>query len=71
MAEPEEEEPPIIIEEQPAPPAPVITPEVIVNIPPEETVQVIPDYLLWVIVGVGAVLVIAVIVLIVRTRRVT
>jgi len=34
------------------------------------TAPVIPTYLLWVIVGVGAVLVIALIVLIVRTRRV-
>jgi hypothetical protein len=32
-------------------------------------IQVIPNYLLWAIIGVGAVLVIAVIVLIVRTRR--
>jgi hypothetical protein len=34
------------------------------------TTQPIPAYLLWVIVGVGAILVIALIVLIVRTRRV-
>jgi hypothetical protein len=34
------------------------------------TAQPIPAYLLWVIVGVGAILVIALIVLIVRTRRV-
>jgi hypothetical protein len=68
MAEPEEAAPPIIIEEKPAPPAP----EIILEVPPTPApVQVIPDYLLWVIVAVGAVLIIAVIVLIVRTRRVT
>jgi hypothetical protein len=67
-AEPEEAAPPIIIEEKPAPPAP----EIILEVPPTPApVQVIPDYLLWVIVVVGAVLIIAVIVLIVRTRRVT
>lgn len=33
--------------------------------------QAIPDFLLWMIIGIGAVLVIALIVLIVRTRRVT
>jgi hypothetical protein len=37
---------------------------------PVTTTPVIPTYLLWVIVGVGAILVIALIVLIVRTRRV-
>jgi hypothetical protein len=66
MAEPEEEPepaPPVIVEENP--PA-----QITVEIPPAQEVQVIPDYLLWVVVGVGAVLVIAVIVLIVRTRRV-
>jgi hypothetical protein len=62
---------------EPAPPVEVIeTPAPVINIPdwPDTIVQeqtpVIPDYLLWVIVGIGAVLVIAVIVLIVRTRRV-
>ncbi len=49
-----------------APPAADVT----VEIAPDEIVQVIPDYLLWVIVAVGALLVIALIVLIVRTRRV-
>jgi len=44
---------------QPAPPAPVVP-----------AAPLIPDYLLWVIIGIGAVLVIALIVLIVRTRRV-
>jgi len=60
--------PPVVIEERPPQPAP----EIILEIPPTEApVQVIPDYLLWTVVGVGGVLVIAVIVLIVRTRRVT
>ena len=67
-AVPEEAAPPIVIEEKPAPPAP----EIYLEVPPTPApVQVIPDYLLWVIVVVGAVLIIAVIVLIVRTRRVT
>jgi hypothetical protein len=69
-----EPEPGDIIVEQPE--APDVTveapaaPDVTVEIAPDEVVQVIPDYLLWVIIAVGAVLVIAVIVLIVRTRRV-
>jgi hypothetical protein len=41
-----------------------------VDITVEPAQPVIPDYLLWVIIGVGAVLVIALIVLIIRTRRV-
>jgi len=67
MAEPAEPTPPVeIIQQEPT----------VINLPdwPDTIVQeqtpVIPDYLLWVVVGVGAVLVIAVIVLIVRTRRV-
>jgi hypothetical protein len=51
-------------------PEPTPTPEIEVIVPAPTEVQVIPEYLLWVIVGVAAVLVIAVIVLIVRTRRV-
>ena len=50
----------------------VETPEVTVT-PGEVTVDVapvVPDYLLWTIVAIGAVLIIALIVLIVRTRRV-
>jgi len=60
--------PPVIIKEMPPTPAP----EIILNVPPatKQEVQVIPDYLLWVVVAVGAVLIIAVVVLIVRTRRV-
>ena len=50
----------------------VESPDVTVT-PGEVTVDVapvVPDYLLWTIVGIGAVLIIALIVLIVRTRRV-
>ncbi len=57
---------PIII----PPPEVIVTPEVIVEIPEGIAPQAIPDYLLWVVVAVGAILVISVIVLIVRTRRV-
>jgi len=66
-AEPEEEAPPIIVEEKEVP-APVIT----VEIPPavEKVTQAIPDWALYTIIAVAAVLIIAVIVLIVRTRRV-
>jgi hypothetical protein len=72
MAEPEPEPepaPPVVVKEQPPAPAP----EIILEVPPavEKTVQVIPDALLYIVIGVGAVLIIAVIVLIVRTRRVT
>lgn len=35
----------------------------------EPSAPVIPDYMLWIIIAVGAVLIIALIVLIVRTRR--
>jgi hypothetical protein len=65
---------------EPAPPPdPIVVqptkPEVNVEIPPtkitiEPAEQAIPNYMLWIIVAVGAVLVIALIVLIVRTRRV-
>jgi hypothetical protein len=58
-----EPEPPIVIPPQPTPTIIVPTPQVIV---PE---QAVPVYV-WAIIGIGAVLVIAVIVLIVRTRRV-
>jgi len=65
--EPEEALPPIeIIEEVTEPP--VIT----IEIPPavEKVTSAIPDWALYTIIAVGAVLIIAVIVLIVRTRRV-
>jgi len=55
--------PPITIE--PAPPAPEIT----VTLPTPTVTQAIDPGLLWAIIGVGAVLVISLIVLIVRTRR--
>jgi hypothetical protein len=65
---------------EPLPPAdPIIVqptkPEVNVEIPPtkitiEPAEQAIPNYMLWIIVVVGAILIIALIVLIVRTRRV-
>jgi len=65
---PPEPVPPVVIKETPPTPAP----EIILQVPPatKQEVQVIPDYLLWVVVAVGAVLIIAVVVLIVRTRRV-
>jgi hypothetical protein len=66
MAEPEEPQPPVIIEEAPDQPDIIVNP--IVEVP--ETTEVIPSYLLWIIVAIGAILVIALIVLIVRTRRV-
>jgi hypothetical protein len=67
-------------ESEPEPPAePIVVnpvkPEVNVEIPPtkitiEPSDPAIPTYMLWIIVAVGAILVIALIVLIVRTRRV-
>jgi photosystem II stability/assembly factor-like uncharacterized protein len=65
MAMPVEPEPPVVIEPY-EPPTIVVEPEVIVP----ETTQVIPPYLLWTIIGIGAVLVIALVILIIRTRRV-
>ena len=61
VGEPTEAQPPVIIE--PTPPAPA--PEVTVTLPVAST----PAYV-WAIIGIGALLVIALIVLIVRTRRV-
>ena len=66
----------VVVEEAEVPimPAPVVTvqpPQVTVEVPPAPApVPAIPAYLLWTIIGIGAVLVIALIVLIVRTRRV-
>ena len=68
VAKPVEPPPPVIVEDPPELPDIIIEPEVIVQIP--APVEAIPAYLLWVIVGIGGVLVIALIVLIVRTRRV-
>jgi hypothetical protein len=58
--------PPVIVQENPPP---VIT----LEIPPAQVTKVepIPAYLLWAVIAVGAILVIAVIVLIVRTRRIS
>ena len=65
--------PEITVEAAPAPsvtveaaPAPSVT----VEAPTAAAAPAIPSYLLWVIIAIGAVLVIALIVLIVRTRRV-
>ncbi|MFC1932909.1 hypothetical protein ACFLXU_04695 [Chloroflexota bacterium] len=64
-AEPVETEgPAVIVQPGETPPAQVIY----VDKPGPS--QPIPDYLLWTIIGIGAILVIALIVLIVRTRRV-
>jgi hypothetical protein len=59
---PAEAVPPVVVEQ------PGETEIQIVEVPVKE--PAIPNYLLWTIIGVGAVLVIALIVLIVRTRRV-
>jgi hypothetical protein len=58
--------PPVIVQENP--PA-----QITLEIPPDEEVVVepIPSYLLWAVIAVGALLVIVVIVLIVRTRRIS
>jgi hypothetical protein len=69
MAEPVEptEEPiitPTIIITQPPQPPPTVI------VPTQEPVSVIPQYLIWIVIAVGAILVIVVIVLIVRTRRI-
>ena len=72
MEVPEPEEPAVITITEPAPPAPpaeVVTIEVPTPAPPPMQ-QAIPSYLLWTIIVIGAVLIIALIVLIVRTRRV-
>jgi len=48
-------------------PAPIVT----LSVPTQEPVNVIPPFLLWSVVAVGVILIIAVIVLIVRTRRIS
>ena len=67
MDVPEEATPPVVIEQQPAAPAPIIKP--IVEVVTPAATPITPAWI-YAIIGVGAVLVIAVIVLIVRTRRV-
>ena len=64
MVEPEEELPPVVVEEAP----PVII-EPIVEVITPATTEITPSWI-YVIIGVGGVLVIALLVLIVRTRRV-
>jgi hypothetical protein len=67
VAEPAKVEPAVITIEKPAPPAEIK----VVEIPKEVVVQQqIPSWMLMTIIVIGAVLVIALIVLIVRTRRV-
>jgi len=70
--EPVEPLPPIVIEPTPPAPAPIITitqPDIIVPLPAIVETPITPAWI-YVIIGVGAVLVIALLVLIVRTRRV-
>lgn len=54
---------------------PVVTsvapPNITLEVPVQEPVNVIPPFLLWAVVAVGVILIIAVIVLIVRTRRIS
>jgi hypothetical protein len=61
---------------KPAPPTSAVPPVTITSVPPPTVtvnlpppVEAIPSYLLWIIIGIGAILVIALIVLVVRTRR--
>ncbi|MFC1977529.1 hypothetical protein ACFLWS_04615 [Chloroflexota bacterium] len=68
MAKPVEVAPPVVI----TPPATPAPPEIkVIEVPMPAPAPAIPSGLLYAIVGIGAVLVIALIVLIVRTRRVT
>jgi len=64
--------PPVVIEEKPPEQITITPPEVIVNVPPTVTVPpatpVTPGWI-YAIVVIGAILLIAVIILIVRTRR--
>jgi hypothetical protein len=60
MAKPTTPAPPITITSVPAPTITVV---------PGPTTEAVPGYLLWIIIAIGAILVIALIVLIVRTRR--
>ena len=65
--------PPVVIQQAPAPIInlpPITMPPAVVNLPPAEpAAQPISAGLLWAVIIIGAVLVIALIVLIVRTRR--
>ena len=64
MAKPVAPTPPVEVK----PPSP---PEVVKVEVPTVIQQPIPSYLLWIVIVIGAVLIIALIVLIVRTRRIT
>jgi hypothetical protein len=61
-----EQTPPVVVTQTPPP-------QITLEIPPAQVTKVepIPAYLLWAVIAVGAILVIAVIVLIVRTRRIS
>jgi len=58
---------------EPTTPPPPFTftqpPETTITVVPGPTTEAVPGYLLWIIIAIGAVLVIALIVLIIRTRR--
>jgi len=56
--------PPIVITSNPSQPT-------VITVPVPGPAQPIPSYLLWTIIAIGAILIIALIVLIVRTRRVS
>jgi len=63
--------PPVVVEEVPAPVIniPEAPPAQVIEIPPQPPVEKIAPAYIWAIIIIGAVLVIAIIVLIVRTRR--
>jgi len=73
MAEPVEAAPPVVIQTMPAPiiEIPPAQPAPIIEIPaaPPAPAPIAPAYI-WAVIIIGAVLVIAVIILIVRTRRI-
>jgi hypothetical protein len=64
MATPATPQPPVVITQPATPPPPSV-----ITVPVPQPAA-IPTYLLWIIIGIGIVLVIALIILIVRTRRV-
>jgi hypothetical protein len=66
-AKPVEPEPPVVITPPATPPAPEVQ---VIEVPMPTPAPAIPSGLLYTIVGIGAVLIIALIILIVRTRRV-
>jgi len=56
---------------EPAPPADIVVnvPDIVIPTPDTPAAPIIPTGLLWAVIGIGAILIIAVLVLIVRTRR--